>query len=614
MGGIGRIGTDNTRKKNQRNIMSAEPTESWEDLDWLHIEHEVFQLQRRVFRLSQENKRCAMHRLQNRLTNSFYARCLAVKKAAEDSKGRRTPGVDGVKDLTDNQKMALARSLNLSQRPKPVKRKRIPKPGSKETRPLGIPTMADRAHQHLIALALEPEWEARFTRSVFGFRKGRCQHDALINIRLNLRGKPKWVLDGDIEKFFDRLSHEAILKKLATFPAMTKAIGRILRAKIQDGEMASTPHEGTPQGGPLSPLLANIALHGLESDLETAFPPKRVIRGKRTNRTPRLIVYADDFVCLHDSREVIEEARSFISEWLKPLGLNLSPTKTRIVHTLDPVDGTRGFDFLGCHIQQFRVGRHQKASRIHTHIGPSKDSQTRIYHECAALVDKFRSNKKRNAERAEQRRRGRASHQEILIYLLNKKLKAWGEYYRHHNFKHEFSRLDYLLFKKLFRWVKRTHPNTSRRRLVDTFFNGGNPWTFKVQNPPSGREVELTRVDTLPKKIHIPIRGDQSFFNGDWTYWGARKGEYPGLPKIVGTCLKRQRGRCRGCQERLTTHDRVAVTKETGPKGRPVTRLLHRECAHRFPEASVRDPFRRDVVGSPVHGDMHAGFRTTTSQ
>lgn len=223
--------------------MSTEPTESWEGLDWLLIEREVFKLQKRVFRLSQENKRSAMHRLQKRLTNSFHARCLAVYRAAEDSKGRHTPGVDGVKSLTDNQKMSLVRSLHLSQRPKPVRRVQIPKPGSTETRPLGIPTMSDRAHQHLIALALEPEWEARFSRSIFGFRKGRSQHDALINIRQNLRGT-KWVLDGDIEKFFDRVSHEALLKKLDTFPAMEKAIGRILRSKIQDWITTRPPPRG----------------------------------------------------------------------------------------------------------------------------------------------------------------------------------------------------------------------------------------------------------------------------------------------------------------------------------------------------------------------------------
>ncbi len=556
-----------------------------------------------------------MHRLQQRLTNSFHARCLAVRLAAEDSKGCHTAGVDGVKSLTDNRKMALARVLHLSQRPKPVRRVAIPKPGSTETRPLGIPTIADRAHQHLIALALEPEWEASFTRSIFGFRKGRCQHDALSNIRRNLQGKPKWVLDGDIEKFFDRLSHGAILKKLDTFPAMEKAIGRILRSKIQDGETTWTPSEGTPQGGPLSPLLANIALQGLEADLEKAFPPKRVIGGQRINRTPRLILYADDFVCLHESRSTIEAGHSFISEWLKPLGLNLSPTKSRIVHTLGLVEETRGFDFLGCHIQQFRVGRHQKKSQIHTHIGPSKKSQKRIYCECASLIDQFRSNKKRNAQRAEQHRKGRQTDQEILIHQLNKKLRAWGEYHRHHNFKNEFSRLDHLLFKKLFRWVKRMHPNTSHYRLVDTFFNRGNPWIFKVHKPSSEKAVELIRIDSLPKKTHIPIRGNQSYYDGDWAYWGARTGEYPGLPTTVGTCLKRQQGKCRGCEQPITIHDHVAVAKVIGPKGSPVSHLLHRGCANRFPEASVRDPFsRKDVVGSPVHGDVHAGFRTPTSQ
>lgn len=353
----------------------------------------------------------------------------------------------------------------------------------------------------------------------------------------------------------------------------------------------------------------------MEADLEKAFPPTRVIEGQRTNRTPRLILYADDFVCLHESRSVIAAVHTFISDWLKPLGLNLSPTKTRIVHTLDTVGGTRGFDFLGCHIQQFRVGKHQKKNGIFTQISPSRKSQKRIYRECASLVDQFRSNKKRNAQRAEQRRKGRPTEQEILIHQLNKKLKGWGQYHSHHNFKREFSRLDHLLFKKLYRWVKRMHPNTSRCRLVDTFFNGGNPWIFKVHKPSSEKAVELIRVDSLPKKTHILIRSDQSFYDGDWAYWGARTGKYPGIPTIVGTCLKRQRQKCWSCNQVLTKHTRVVMAKETGPNGRAVSRLLHHSCAYHYPEASTGDPFSgKDVVGSPVHGDMHAGFRSTTSQ
>ena len=575
--------------------MSTEPTEHWEALDWSEIDRQVFHLQMRIFRFSQESRRNQMYRLQKRLTASFYARCLAVRRAAQDSRGRHTAGVDGRRSLTDNQKLALARSLHLSKRPDPVRRVSIPKPGSDETRNLGIPTIADRAHQHLISLALEPEWEARFSRSTFGFRKGRSCHDALINIRLNIQRNSKWVLDGDIEKFFDRLDHRAILKKLDTFPAMEKAIGRILHAGILEGEICIEPGEGTPQGGPLSPLLANIALTGLEDDLTQAFPPSRVIEGRRINKVPRLIVYADDFVVLHESRPVIDAAHSFISAWLQPLGLNLSPTKTNVRHTLHAVDGVRGFDFLGCHIQQHEVGPHQVSpffNGLHTHISPSRKSMKRIYRECAEIIDQMRPNKKRNAERTHREQRGAASIQEILIHRLNCKLKGWGHYFCVHNFKREFSRVDNLLYRKLIRWLKRTHPNWRIKRLIDTCYNGGNPWIFSVRKPPPDDNVELIRVDSLPKKTHILVIGAKSYYDGDWSYWGRRRGSYPGHPPIVGRCLKRQSGRCHGCNSRIERTDRVLTIREPSANGRTITQLLHAQCAHRFPGITASDPYQ----------------------
>lgn len=175
--------------------------ETWEDLDFGLIVDRVFQVQRRIFRASQAGDYETMHKHQRHLVQMFHTRALAVYLAAEVSDGRSTAGVDGKKNLTAPQKLKLAQSLRLSNQPDPVLRKQIPKPGSQDTRPLGIPTIADRALQHLIRMALEPEWEARFDRSMYGFRKGRSCHDALINIRLNIQRCPKWVLDADVEKF-----------------------------------------------------------------------------------------------------------------------------------------------------------------------------------------------------------------------------------------------------------------------------------------------------------------------------------------------------------------------------------------------------------------------------
>ncbi len=568
----------------------------WEDLDFTEIRDRIFQVQRRIFRASIAGNRDKMHKAQLRLIRSFPARCYAVYLAAEKSKGRNTAGVDGMRKPSESQKLKMAQSLRLTNRPAPVRRKLIPKPGSLETRSLGIPTLSDRALQHLINLALEPEWEARFGKSTFGFRKGRSCHDALGNIRQNIRQCPKWVLDGDIEKFFDRLDHSAILKKLDTFPRMEKAVRSILKAGFMDGSVFDPTEVGTPQGGPLSPLLANIALCGLEQDLIEAFPPKRVINGTQIKKSPRLIIYADDFVCLHDSRDVIEETRSFISTWLKPLGLNLSPTKTKVAHTLLKVDGKRGFEFLGCQIRQHRVGRHQLKpffKGIHTHIEPSQKSQTKIYEACAGIIDKMVHSKKRNAQFAHRQKKGASSAQEIMIHQLNRKLKGWARYFSSHNSKRAFSTLDNKIFIKLFRWAKRRHPKWVLKRLIDEFFNGGNPWIFRSNREEPQTEIDMLRVDSTPISHHSLVKSKESYFNGDWTYWGKRQGTYPGMLTGAAKCLQRQHGKCWHCNLELERHITVQVQIVPNDQGRAFQRLVHESCAARNARYLTRDAFIR---------------------
>jgi RNA-directed DNA polymerase len=556
--------------------------EKWEDINWAHAEAEVFQMQKRIFQRSKENRRTDIHSLQQLLTESWHARCFAVRKSAEDSPGKGTPGIDGKKNLSDAQKLRLAERLTIRERPNPVRRVEIPKPGSKDLRPLGIPTIADRAIQQLIVLALEPEWEARFAPHQYGFRRGRGCHDALVHIRKHIQCSPKWVLDADIEKFFDRLDHSALLEKLDTWPHMRIAITRILKSGALDGSELLPSELGTPQGGPLSPLLANIALSGLESALGSAIPSGTIVGGVRVRTTPRLVLYADDFVVLHEHRAVIEAAKAFIEGWLRPLGLNLSPTKTRTTHTLEKTDGQRaGFDFLGCRVQQFKVGKYALKpyfKAIWTDIRPSKKGVKRLLQKCADIIQNMTPHKRRNAEYKLRQAKGKADPTEIMVIHLNRSIRGWCNYHRFHNAKKTFSRIDHELYKMLWAWARRTFPRRGRKRLVKEFWLAqGRPWTFRAPTV-SGEPRELYKAASTPIIRHTPVQANRSYYDGDWAYWATRSGAYPGLSYLIAGFIKLQHGKCIVCKQTIGRRDRVAMDRQQQADGRSKDFLRHDRC------------------------------------
>ncbi len=240
-------------------------TEDWRTLPWKDIQRTVFCLQKRIYRAARQGDIKRVHNLQRLLLRSWSARCLAVRRVTQDNRGKRTPGVDGVASLTPRQRLQMAHDLqDLSRPPSPIRRAYIEKPGKAEKRPLGIPVMFDRAAQTLVRMALEPEWEARFEPNSYGFRPGRSAHDAIESIFNFIRLKPKYILDADIRKCFDRISHQALLDKLHTIQPIERLVRDWLKAGILDHGEYIFPQAGVPQGNPLSPLLANAALHGLE--------------------------------------------------------------------------------------------------------------------------------------------------------------------------------------------------------------------------------------------------------------------------------------------------------------------------------------------------------------
>ncbi len=437
------------------NTQSKKLMVEWHSINWRKLERSVYKLQKRIYRASARGDVKAYRRLQKTLMKSWSARALAVRRVTQDNQGKKTAGVDGVKSLTPKQRLKLTGNLNLDSKVSPTRRVWIPKPGTEEKRPLGIPTMKDRALQALVKLALEPEWEARFEPNSYGFRTGRSCQDAVGAIFSAIRQKPKYVLDADIAKCFDRIDQEALLTKLNTFPTIRRQVRAWLKAGVIDGKQlfptsdseagARTRATGTPQGGVISPLLANIALHGMEERIRhyaDTLPTKRN-QGKRENRNAlRLIRYADDFVILHENLTVVQRCKEIISEWLKSMGLELKPSKTRLAHTLTKYEQEKpGFDFLGFTIRQFPVGKYHSKQGFKTIITPSKQKQKVHYDQIASVIEAHKS-----------------VPQAALIRHLNPIIRGWANYYATVVSKVAYSEIDYLMYQKLSAWAKRRHP------------------------------------------------------------------------------------------------------------------------------------------------------------
>jgi RNA-directed DNA polymerase len=497
----------------------------WKTLPWKKIEGQVFKLQKRIYQASKENDVKNLHRLQKLILKSQYAKFLAVRKVAQINKGRHTAGIDGVKSLTDNQKYKLAINLKLPEKATPTRRIWIPKPGKTEKRPLSIPTIRNRAEQALLKLALEPEWEAKFEANTYGFRPKRSTWDAIEAIFGIIRSKPKYVLDADIAKCFDRINHEVLLDKMNTTGAIRKATRAFLKAGFMDDEELFPTEEGTPQGSIVSPLLANIALYGFQTFIRDSFPDS--YKGNQKWK-PHIVMYADDFVILHPDLSVIEKSKELVSEWLSTLGLELKDTKTRISHTLKSHKGNCGFDFLGFNIRQFPVGK-THSGKLHrpghkstflgfkTIISPSKEAKKR---HSKVLRDKITKNK--NAP------------QEALIAQLNPIISGWCNYYSTVCSTKTFAKMKDIMFPKLLKWAKHRHPNKSGKWIARKYWRlEKGKWDFAIRDG-----IRLKVHTEIAIRRYIKVKATKSPFDGDWKYWENRE------KRITSEAAKQRRFHC----------------------------------------------------------------------
>jgi RNA-directed DNA polymerase len=542
---------------------SFKTTVEWQSINWRTLERRVFKLQKRIFKASQRGDEKAVRRLQKTLMKSWSARCLAVRRVTQDNQGKKTPGVDGVKSLTPQQRLSLISQLKLGKKAAPTRRLWIPKPGTQEKRPLGIPTIKERALQALVKLALEPEWEARFEVNSFGFRPGRSCHDAVEAIFNAIRYKAKYVLDADIAKCFDKIDHKALLDKLHTFPSIRHQIKAWLKAGVMDGKTLFPTEEGTPQGGILSPLLANVALHGMENRIKQTF--KKAI----------LIRYADDFVILHEDLSTVQKCQEIIADWLKDMGLTLKPSKTRLAHTLNEHGNEQpGFDFLGFNVRHFPVGQHHTGKNTYgkplgfkTIITPSKAKQKEHYEAIAEIIEAHKG-----------------ANQATLIKLLNPVISGWSNYYSTVVSKEAFSHQDYLIFQKLVAWAKHRHADKSWEWISRKYWQtiGGDQWVFATRSEDKDPQI-LRKHNATPIVRHIKVKGDVSPFNGDFIYWSTRMGKHPEAPHRVSKLLKWQKGKCALCELFFRYGDVMEIDHKIprlqgGKDEYRNLQLLHRHC------------------------------------
>jgi len=550
-------------------MSTDKPMYEWKDIPWRKIERNVLKLQKRIYQASRRGDVKAVHRLQKLLMKSWSARYLAVRRVTQDNRGKRTAGVDGICKLNPKQRLELVEQLNLDCHPQPIRRVWIPKPGKAEKRGLGIPTMFNRAQQTLVKLALEPEWEAKFEPNSYGFRPGRSCHDAIYAIFLNITKIPRYVLDADIAKCFDQINQERLVGKLNTFPRVRRLTKTWLKAGVMDGQELFPTETGVPQGGPISPLLANIALHGLETAITTAFPASRTQNGKRLTWKIKIVRYADDLVVLHRDLETIKEAQEMVNRWLKDMGLELKPSKTRITHTMTPYNGHVGFDFLGFNVRQIQAGKTHTGNDIRgnrlgfkTIIKPSKESTRRHSQRLRDII-----------------RQHRGAPQTALITHLNPVIRGWTQYYATVASSRTFSKLSHLTFVKLRRWAKRRHPNQSWHKIASKYWRlETGQWLFAAR-----KGHQLYRHSQTPIRRYIKVKSDRSPYDGDWVYWASRLGRHPELPKRVSTLLHRQQGRCTWCglyfkSEDLPEIDHIIPAAQGGKDEYNNWQLLHGHC------------------------------------
>ena len=477
---------------------------SWQDIHWRSIEKIVFHLQLRIFKAAKDQEYSKVYKLQKLLISSKSSKYLAVRKVTQTNVGKRSAEVDKQIIITPETKFALANKLTLDGKSLLLRKVYNEKPGR-----LVLSTIEDHAKQVLVYLALCPQWESQFEATSYGFRPGRSKLDAIENVFAGISNKPKWVLEAYISKCFDEINQKYLLDKCNTFPLLRKQICTWLKAGILEGKDFAFSNMRTHQDENISSLLVNIALHGLRERLDMHIDK---LGGHCSNNRKLLtyVRYANDFILMYPDRKTLEQLKLIIQEFLLPIGLELHPSKTRIIQTLK---FSKGFTFLGFDIIQkskrVKITRHKTKQSFRTWIIPSKEEVAKHRRKIREIIRKYRG-----------------VSQERLIQILNPIIREWALYKRSQMSSKIFQSLDTYIWIHLCKWARKRHPKISNVKLKKIYWHKvkNQNWVFGVK-----KEETIVISLQLHSKIriirHKKVKEKSSPFDGNLIYWSNRTGK-----------------------------------------------------------------------------------------
>jgi RNA-directed DNA polymerase len=532
----------------------------WHAINWQSVNHTVRRLQARIVKATQEKKWGKVTALQRLLTHSFSGKALAVRRVTENQ-GKNTPGVDKIIWNTPHKKINAVYSLRQRDyHSQPLRRISIPKKNGKK-RALGIPVMKCRAMQALYLLALDPVAETTADPNSYGFRPQRSTADAIEQCFTALGNlqTAQWILEGDIKGCFDGISHEWLLTHIPMEKAMLR---KWLKSGYMEKNTLYPTEEGTPQGGIISPVLANMTLDGLERRLRERFP-KTTVKGIAAK--VNFVRYADDFIVTAASPQLLEqEVKPLVEAFLKERGLELSKAKTCITHIGE------GLDFLGQNIRTYKTGKRHKLL--------IKPAQKNVHAHLEKIRDIIKTNQTLSAAR--------------LILMLNPIIRGWAQYHQHVVSADVFRYVDDAVYRRLRQWMRRRHPKKSNRWITKKYFKtcGGNNWVFYGEK--DGQEVYLAETANVPIKRHAKVKAQANPYDPAWETYYEKRLDVHIADTLKGKqwllhLWKEQNGLCPMCQQKITKitgwhSHHIEWRSKGGPNTAENRVLLHPICHHQL--------------------------------